>query len=387
MIIAKNDELTPFLSTSQCMISDIFTGERFPNVVVSTDGTVVATWGQETYAVRRSEDGGQTWGPRIDVATPGFHGGGVTVDEQNDTILVFAETNHPPGTPQKIMGALNVFKSADHGKSWQRMDVTIHPDANGNVPARHMSEHGISLQYGPHAGRLVRPARVYNKPGARPARYACALYSDDAGATWSPSAPFPEGGTGECALTELSDGSIYFSARKSYFDTAPETFDANRRIGWSMDGGETWQNLAAEKILPDGPQYRGEQGRGSNYNGHFGMFAGLTRLPLEEHDILLYSNADTPDHERKNGTVWGSFDGGRSWPVKRVVHKGPFAYSSLTAGRPGTPSEGWIYLQFEGGDENCYEGGSIARFNLSWLLEGEPTGDGEKPEPYTLGAQ
>ena len=72
--------------------------------------------------------------------------------------------------------------------------------------------------------------------------------------------------------------------------------------------------------------------------------------------------------------VWASFDGGKTWPVKRLVEKGSFAYSSLSAGRSGTPSEGWIYLQFEGG------GAQIARFNLTWLLEGESTGDGNVPK-------
>ena len=51
-----------------------------------------------------------------------------------------------------------------------------------------------------------------------------------------------------------------------------------------------------------------------------------------------------------------------------------------------SPSEGWIYLQFEGnpnGDRTWRsrperENG-IARFNLSWLLQGENTGDGERP--------
>jgi len=54
-----------------------------------------------------------------------------------------------------------------------------------------------------------------------------------------------------------------------------------------------------------------------------------------------------------------------------LVHEGGFAYSSLTAGRPETKSEGWVYLEFESG------GAKVARFNLSWLLEGETTGDGK----------
>jgi sialidase-1 len=99
------------------------------------------------------------------------------------------------------------------------------------------------------------------------------------------------------------------------------------------------------------------------------MMCGLVRLPVEGRDILVYSNADTPGHERVRMTVWVSFDGAASWPVKRLVFDGPSAYSSLAAGRPGTPSEGWIYLQFEGGADGTYSGSQVARFNLAWIAE------------------
>ena len=49
---------------------------------------------------------------------------------------------------------------------------------------------------------------------------------------------------------------------------------------------------------------------------------------------------------------------------------------TLAAGRPGTSSEGWIYLHFEG---NVPHDSHVARFNLSWLLKGKKTGDGELP--------
>ena len=88
-----------------------------------------------------------------------------------------------------------------------------------------------------------------------------------------------------------------------------------------------------------------------------------------------------------DGTVlatWGtssvrvrrSEDGGRTWPLKRLVFDGPGAYSSLDAGRPETSSEEWIYLHFEGGPDG---GSTVARFNLSWLLDGQQTGDGKLP--------
>ncbi|MFW6279467.1 MAG: sialidase family protein [Planctomycetota bacterium] len=374
------DSVELFVGESKMQVQELFSDERFPNVVVSTEGTVIATWGKNTFRLRRSEDGGDTWGPEIEVADPGFHGGGATVDEANETVIVFAEKEHPPKTPRTEMGPLKVFRSADDGTTWERVEAVIHPDPNGFVPSRHMAEHGIALRHGEHAGRLIRPARVYNKAGAEPARYCCAIYSDDGGDEWFSSEPFPEPGTGESALIELSDGRIYCTARKSDFDTQPDDYHFHRPVAWSHDGGKTWEGLELEKTLPDGPRYRSEKASNACYNGHFGLFAGLTRLPVEGRDVLLYSNADTPGDERIRGTVWASFDGGDTWPIKRLVHDGPFAYSSLNAGRPGTPSEGWIYLQFEGGENHCYDGGLIARFNLSWLLEGEATGEGELPE-------
>ena len=102
---------------------------------------------------------------------------------------------------------------------------------------------------------------------------------------------------------------------------------------------------------------------------------GLTRLAVKGQDILVYSNCDSPSG-RDHGTVWTSFDGGKTWPLKRLVFDGRHAYSSLTSGRPGTKTEGWIYLNFEGGPKG---GSTVARFNLSWVLAGTPTGDGEPP--------
>ncbi|MFO7907187.1 MAG: hypothetical protein ACQESR_19905 [Planctomycetota bacterium] len=94
----------------------------------------------------------------------------------------------------------------------------------------------------------------------------------------------------------------------------------------------------------------------------------------------LFSQPDTQGGDRTRMTVWASFDGAKTWPVKRLVYEGPSAYSSLAAGRPGTPSEGMIYLLFEGGDEGRYSAIQIARFNLAWVLDGDLTGDGQLPE-------
>ncbi len=351
-------KLEPFLGKPQLDIQHLFKGERFPNVVTTLKGTVLVTFGSRQIRARRSEDGGRTFGQDIVVAEKGFQGGGLTVDEITGDILAFVEDRHPPAP-------LTVYRSKDDGRTWTAEKVAIQQDVNGHMPSMHMNEHGITLRRGEHKGRLIRPSRYYGQKNARsewPAHYTNAIYSDDRGKTWSTSKPFPENGTGEACIVELSDGTLYYNSRV-HWEKRPK--NRRRRSAISNDGGVTWKDWKIIDALPDGPQ-----------DTNYGCMGGLVRLPVEGKDILIYSNCDSP-RGRSRGTVWASFDGGKTWPIKRLVFEGAFAYSSMNAGRPGTPSEGLIYLHFESG------GSKLAVMNLSWILKGEKTGDGDMPTTLT----
>ncbi len=355
---AVEGELKSFLTSPSLEMQQVFQGERFPNIVVTMKGTVLVTWGNTQVRVRRSEDGGKTWGDEMVIAKPGFQGGGTTVDEKTGDILVFVEEQHPPAP-------LAVYRSQDDGKTWAAEKPVVHVDRKGNVPSMHMNEHGLTLRHGEHAGRLIRPSRFYGKRNHKdewPNHYTNAIYSDDRGKTWHTSDPFPENGTGEAAIAELSDGRLYYNSRVHWQERPKNT---RRRHAFSEDGGKTWKDWQVVEVLPDGHQHRS-----------YGCMGGLVRLPVKGQDVLIFSNVDTKNAKRERGTVWASFDGGRTWPLKRLVFEGAHGYSSLNAGRPGTPSEGWIYLNFEGGPKG---GSTVARFNLAWLLGGEPTGDGNVP--------
>jgi len=145
-------KLKPFLGEPSIELQQVFKNQRFPNIVVATDGTLVATWGSDGIVARRSGDGGKTWGPEITITKTGIQGGGVTIDENSGDIFVFIEDRHPPAP-------LTVYRSKDSGKTWDKHDAVIHPDSNGRMPSMHMNDHGITLRHGKYAGRLVRPSR------------------------------------------------------------------------------------------------------------------------------------------------------------------------------------------------------------------------------------
>ena len=79
-------------------------------------------------------------------------------------------------------------------------------------------------------------------------------------------------------------------------------------------------------------------------------------------DRLVFSNPAAVKRERM--TVKVSGDEGKSWPVERVVHEGPAAYSSLAALRDGR-----VGLLYERGEKRAYEVITFARFELGWLAQ------------------
>ncbi len=349
--ISKALEKMPFFEKQM-----LFEGERFPNVVVAKDGSIIATWGKENCVSRRSVDGGDTWETEV-IIGPGINGGGLTVDENSGDLITFVEKGKHPPAP------IISYYSNDQGQSWQAREIKIHPDKNGNLPSMHMNEHGITLKNGQYKGRLLRTTRYYGQGNERefwPDHYTNAIYSDDGGKTWQTSNPFPANGTGEAAVVELSDGTLYYNSRRHL--STDGLNPRMRHIATSTDGGHSWKDLYVSSELPDGEQDR-----------DYGLMAGLDRLPFEGHDLLIFSNIES-NNGRKNGKVWLSFDGGKSWPVKKLIEEEGFKYSSLAVGRKNTPSEGYIYLLYETGTKdniNAYRGGKIARFNLSWLMEGK----------------
>ena len=345
------------------------------SMVVAMDGSVLLFRENSEEGVvqlKRSEDGGKTWGPEIEVGRrvklerdmsdggryTGEHVGwsslgNTIVDENTGDIMVFATG---------LMPAQILYRSRDHGKTWKTESITIKPDINGWLSNPNSAcDPGVTLHCGKNKGRLLVPSRVMwdylNKSGGRDIfakHYSNALYSEDGGKTWTPSVPFPLSGTGEAGLAELRDGRIYYNSR-SHIRPGVRLADiylsgfspGKRRIAHSLDGGETWQDEHEDAELFDGPP------------DVYGCKCALVRLPYDDRDVLVFSSPGSREI-RHDITVHVSFDGGETWPIERLVRKGPGNYTWLAAGRNGTPSEGMIYLA---AGKNW-----LARFNLAWIM-------------------
>ena len=348
----------PFFDMQE--LFDINPTIRGPKITVAADGSILAFL-QGGRLMRRSEDGGKQWSAVQEMEVGECN---VVVDRNTGDILLVDA------------GDASLWRSFDHGKTWQHEPTNILPNAAGhggpeNSPGNGLaSDPGITLQHGDRAGRLLVPVRVQPPAGDNamkhwPYNYNTSIYSDDGGRTWQASEPV-QSGTGEGGLAELSDGRIYYNSR------CHMATDHRRRIAWSHDGGERWTDWhVCDTLREVGEPFYYKYGSKPAY----GCGAGLTRIPpvtTNGKDVLLFSTPDTPGSTRVRMSVWASFDGATTWTIKRLVFPGPSAYSSITA-----DNQGMVYLLFEIG-RSANVGSDIdhhkvilARFNLAWVLEGD----------------
>jgi len=332
---------------------------RIPSITIAPDGTVLAFAGNCSL-LRRSSDKGKTWSAEKEIV-PGMNlDGNVIVDKNSGDIIILSPSGEKPF----------IHRSRDNGISWVKEEVTIRPNAMGqgvwgNAPINIQAmEPGLTLQYGEHKGRLLIAGRVQPPKGDNAQEYwmynyNTSIFSDDHGKTWQVSDPIMTG-TGEGAVAELSDGRVYYNSRSHM------SVDHKRRIAWSHDGGARYVDWSAsDELYEIGEPFYFKYGTRPSY----GCKAGLVRLPDEAsagRNILLYSQPDWKGGWRYQMTVWASFNGTATWPVKRLIDQGHSAYSSMAADKDGT-----LYLLYEGGDKKLYDEVNVAVFNLKWLLEGE----------------
>ena len=350
---------------------DQFKSIRIPSVVVTKQGTVLAiAEGRSQHAdqannkliLKRSTDGGKTWGAQQTIADDGencLNNPCTVVDQNTGRVIMMYQSfpaNHSerdstikPGLDGPHILRNYVVSSDDDGVTWSKpLDVTrTTKHAERVTIVAGGPGIGIQLQNGPHKGRILMP---FNE-GPFDHWNVLAVYSDDGGKNWklgepAPGCRVPNGKGGEISLVnevqmvELTDGSVMLNSRKW-------GGKALRKIATSRDGGVTWSKIEEDAALRDP-----------------GCMASVFRytFPVKgDKSRILYSGPDST--KRDNGTVYLSYDEGKTWPVKKVLFPGSFAYSVLTKLPDGT-----IGCLLETDDANRI---IFARFTLEWLTDGK----------------
>lgn len=340
---------------------------RIPAVVRTRGGALLAfaegrrggagDAGDIDLVLRRSTDGGRTWGPLRTVGDNGpntFGNPAPVVDPRTGRVVLLSTHNAGTATEQQILrgevppeASRRVFvqHSDDDGVSWsapaevtataKRADWRWYATGPG---------HAIALRRGPHAGRLVVPANHSAAPpagssdtGAEPKYYgAHLLISDDGGATWRIGAEdsTPDGwvNANESTVAQLPDGRLYVNTRDQ--NGAAE---GSRAATYSHDGGDSYEAPFAPRPDIVGPVVQG------------------STLQVDGGPLLLSLPGDPG--ARRDLTVRASADGGRTWPRTILVAEGPAAYSDLVALNGRT-----VGLLYENGQAGPYEAITFRRF-------------------------
>jgi sialidase-1 len=231
------------------------------------------------------------------------------------------------------------MKSTDDGVTWSEpSEITSAVKQPGWT--WYATGPGIGIQT--TTGRFVMPAN--HAELATGAHRSHLIVSEDRGISWRLGASADEG-TNESQVVELADGRLLLNMRNH--PPRPENF---RLIATSGDGGRTLSKATPDRALVEPPAQA--------------SLIRLTQRPSDDLNRLLFANPAAPRRERM--TVRLSHDEGATWPIARLIHDGPAAYSSLVV-LPDTS----IGLLYERGTASPYERITFTRFSLAYLSDGK----------------
>ncbi|MGV9457135.1 sialidase family protein [Streptomyces sp. NPDC003635] len=326
---------------------------RIPAVVATRAGTLLAfcegrvesakDWGHIDIVLKRSTDGGRTWGPLKVAASNGVHLSGNPAPVVLDTgriLLVHVRSAASASEDLILRGKVPeadgrriwVQHSDDDGVTWSS-PTEITESVKRPGWRWYATTPGHAVQLG--TGRVVVPANHSLPPSGADtgteARYngGHCLLSDDRGATWT-LGYLDENTDGyinanETTAAELPDGRVYFNTRND----SPSP--GNRADAHSHDGGSTLLHPFRPQAGLDGPVCQ------------------ASVLQLRDPDLLLFSGPAHPGG-RALMTIRVSTDSGTTWRPRVTVDGLPAAYSDLVRVDDDT-----VGLLYETGDFGAYE--------------------------------
>ena len=328
---------------------------RIPALIVSSNGTLLAfcegrknsasDTGDIDLLLKRSTDGGQTWGPLQVIWNDSTNTCGnpcPVLDRHTGTLWLLMTHNAGDMSESRITRQLQfatrtvwISKSDDNGQTW---DAPSEITAAVKDPSWgwYATGPGVGLQIerGPHRGRLVIPCdHSYHRPavdgaGKQPDGGSHVIDSDDHGRTWKLGGAVRPN-LNECQVVELVEppGGLLLNMRNYARGT-------RRGHATSSDGGLSWTSPQTQPELIE-PRCQASILR---YSWPEGTNRGL----------LLFANPAAL--RRTNLTIRASYDDGKTWPLARTLQPQAAAYSCLT--RLPDDRIGCLY---ERGDTNAYQ--------------------------------
>lgn len=322
---------------------------RIPGLATTNRGTLLAIFdaryesardlqGDIDIGLHRSTDGGKSWEPiRIVLDKKewgdlpekfnGVSDACILVDRNSDAIYIAGLWMHgvispegtwiegldensvawnhqwrnkgsQPGYGVKQTSQFLIVKSTDDGKTWSEpVNLTRMCKKEAWWLLAPAPGRGITLD----DGTLVFPTEGRDETGRS---FSNITYSKDGGETWITSNPAYEGTT-ECAVVQLSDGSLMLNMRsgKNKGNTGN---DNGRAVAVTRDLGKTWkEHPSSFRALPEPT-----------------CMASLHKHVFEQdgagRSILVFSNPDSKQY-RENMTLKVSLDDGNTWPEQNQV--------------------------------------------------------------------
>ncbi|MFO8239279.1 MAG: sialidase family protein [Prochlorococcaceae cyanobacterium] len=348
------------LAISQPFVAgqDGYTCYRTPALAITRQGTLLAFCGGRVdnckdegnidVILRRSSDGGRSWGPLQVIANDGPHPCKIPVPvvlASGRILLLWLWNESVRRKDDRGRRHVRLTSSDDDGRSWApSRDIT----AQARLPGWKRwygigPGHAIVKQREPAAGRIVVPAR-HGERGRGSASHL--LLSDDGGASWRVGGVASHSPSGECTVAELANGSLMLNSRSQ---------GGRRVVSLSHDGGLTMASSGPDPTLIE-PE-----------NGCQASLLSYAFSP-DGRTTLLFSNP-VDLSLRTNGRIQISRDDGRTWQRGYGYASGPGVFTGYSdLDRFGN---GDVGLLFESGADARKASGEERRENREQMGRGD----------------
>ncbi|NEU08377.1 exo-alpha-sialidase [Flavihumibacter sp. R14] len=286
--------------------------------------------------LKRSKDGGATWGAMQVVWSDSANTCGNPVpilDRSTGRILLISTWNLGTDHEKEIISQTSkdgrhvyVLFSDDQGENWsQPREITSSVKGTNWTWYATGPGHGLQIENGDHKGRLVVPVNHIEAPLNK--NFSHTIYSDDHGETWSLGNNTPQDGMNETTVAEISGNRLMLNMRNA------NRTNRTRNTSISSNGGATWADVRGDSTLIE-PICQGS----------------LLNFKMGRKPALLFINPASRE-KRINLTLRMSYDDGQTWAVSKQIYPGPSAYSDITIYKRKS-----IGILYESGVKMPYEG-------------------------------